>query len=201
MSVQDSATRHPNQLLADLALVMRATAETSRKATLKQCRADAKAYVERLRAGIEAEGLRQAAEDDVVIIGDQSKASVERVRAEAAQRIARRRELLEQELRDYGAAVDREMARVHDRVTAFETEVSHFFESLLEGTDPMAFAAMASQAPDPPAFAESDLQALTTVRAAGAETPGSSGQEEMPAYWWLDSPAKIAARAHPENQA
>ena len=208
--MHESAAHHPNQFLADLTSVMRATAETSRQAALDQNRADAKAYVERLRARAGAEVLRQTAEDDLAVIQNQSKASIDEVRAEAERRIARRRELLEDELGDCGAAVEREMGRVQERVSTFEREVSDFFEGLLEGADPAAFAAMASHAPDPPTFGESDLEALAgelrdkheaAVRAAAAEEPSPGGSGGLPDHWWLDSPSKLAARAKPEPPA
>ena len=217
--MNESAAHHPNRFLADLTSAMRATAETARQSTLQQCKADAKAYVEQLHARTddEAQELRKAAEVDVTTIRERSKAKVERIRVETEQRIARRRELLEQELQEYNAAIELEIARVQDRVTAFESEVSLFFEQLLQGAgaDPTTFATMASQVPDPPAFTELDRQALASelrakreaaARAAAAEATGPDGSnghkdEELPDFWWLDSPATLAAHAHGEDSA
>jgi uncharacterized protein (DUF885 family) len=207
MSVE-GMTAH-DQLLANLATAMRATAETARQATLDQCKVDAKAYGERLHARSEDERqeLHKAADDDVATIEARSKASIARVRAEAEQRIERRRELLEQELQEYHSAVDREIERVQEKVTAFEQEVSQFFEQLLERADPGEFASMASRAPNPPPFTEEDLQTLATelqdkhedaVREADEQT--AAPKEELPEYWWLDSPTSITAHAHHEEE-
>ena len=206
MGVEGTTARPPNQLLADLTAVMRATAETSRQATLDQCRVDSAAHVERLRALAKdgGEGIRKATEDDVATIEQESKARVERVRAEAEQRIERRRELLEQELLDYKAAVDREISRVQDKVAAFEAEVSGFFEKMLEDADPTAVASMASQAPVPPPLAELDLDTLAAELRGKHEAAvrtelakGTASDEELPPFWWLDSPAAL----HHDEQA
>ena len=164
MSVNDTAARHPNRFLADLTQAMRSTAETARQATIDQCQADAKTYVEKLHARTddEAASLRKGAEADVSAIRDWSKAEVERIRVETEQRIARRRELLEQELQEYNSAIELEIERVQKRVSGFEEEVAQFFEGLLQEADPTIFASMAAQMPDPPMFAESDRGTLAT---------------------------------------
>jgi hypothetical protein len=158
MSVNETAARHPNRFLADLAQAMRSTAETARQATIEQCQADAKAYTERLHARTddEAASLRKAAEADVSAIRDWSEAEMERIRVETEQRISRRRELLEQELQEYNSAIELEIERVQKRAANFEDDVARFFEKLLQEADPTVFAGMAAQMPDPPQFNGSD---------------------------------------------
>jgi hypothetical protein len=197
----EDAARQPNRLLADLTAVMRATAESGRQTTMDQCQADAAAYLERMRVRREegVKELEKIAAQDQATIESQSKAGVERVRGEADRRITRRREILEQELIEYRAAVDRELERVQERVATFEKEIAEFFEQL-EGSDPATFATMASHAPEQPILAELDLEALgKEVRgkheAARAEAATASGGEELPPGWWLDSPGKPAAEA------
>ena len=162
--MNDTAPRQPNRFMADLTQAMRATAETARQSTIDQCHADAKAYTEQLHARTddEAASLRKSAEADVSAIRDWSKAEVERIRVETEQRIARRRELLEQELQEYNSAIELEIGRVEKRVSAFEEEVAHFFESLLSEPDPTIFASMAAQMPDPPSFEESEQAPVST---------------------------------------
>jgi hypothetical protein len=203
--VNDTAARHPNRFLADLTQAMRSTAETARQATIDQCHADAKEYVEKLHARTddEAGSLRKAAEGDVSAIREWSKAEIERIRVETEQRIARRRELLEQELQEYNSSVETEIERVDKRVKAFEEEVAYFFEQLLRESDPTKFASMAAQMPDPPAFTEEVQAELSTEIKArrdqiiksedllGAETP-----QAKPA-----PPARAAAAAAAEPQA
>jgi hypothetical protein len=164
MIVNETAPRQPNRFMADLTQAMRATAESARQATVEQCHADAKTYTEQLHARTddEAASLRKAAEADVSAIRDWSKAEVERIRVETEQRIARRRELLEQELQEYNSAIELEIGRVEKRVSAFEEEVAHFFESLLSEADPTVFASMAAQMPDPPSFEETEQAPLST---------------------------------------
>ena len=210
--VNESAPRHPNQFLADLTQAMRGAAEAERLDALDRCRADAAAYVERLHGRTETESLQKAAEADVATIRERSKAQVERVRNEAEQRTARRRELLEQELAEYNSAIELEIQSVQDRVDAFVAEIGQFFEKLLQGADPTVFASMASQMPDPPAFAEPDRETLANElrakreqaeqaerRSAGAVSPAgpASGDkpQALPDHWWMDSPAALAGRS------
>ena len=218
ISVNDTAPHHPNRFLADLTQAMRLTAESARLASLDQCDADAKTYVEQLHARTEdeAENLRKSAESDVATIRERSKARVERVRVETEQRIARRRELLDQELQEYNSAIELEIETVQERVSAFETEVAQFFDQLLQGADPTVFATMAAQMPDPPAFAELDREALAyefrakreqaeqAERVAAGEAPPSAGSngekaEVLPDHWWMDSPAALVSRTHQEE--
>lgn len=206
--MNEPATRHPNQFLANLTEAMRSTADTAREAALAECRSAAQARTEQLQAQTElgAIDLRAAAESDVATIGDQSKAQMVAVRAETERRVSLRRDALGHELEELNAAVAREEATVQERVTAYEGEVSRFFERLLEGADPAAFAATASQIPDAPTF-DRDLTTLTADlhtgrnEASGGES-GSNGTkpEDLPDHWWLDSPTKLAARIHEESE-
>ena len=210
--MNESAAHQPNRFLADLTSAMRATAETARQATLDQCKTDAKAYVEQLHVKTEeeAQDLRKAADDDVATIRERSKARIERIRVETDERITRRGQLLEQELQEYNSAIEAEIARVQERVEAFEAELELFFEQLLQSAsaDPTTFASMATQVPDPPAFTELDRQALANelrekreeaVRKTAAEETGPDGsngqKEELPDFWWMDSPATLARSA------
>ncbi len=184
--MNEAAARHPNRFLADLTQAMRSTAETARQATIDQCHADAKAYVEKLHARTddEAASLRKSAEADVSAIREWSKAEIERIRVETEQRIARRRELLEQELQEYNASVELEIERVDKRVGGFEEEVAQFFEQLLQEADPTIFASKAAQMPDPPEFdAESQPEFTTEIKARREEIIRSEdllGTQEAP---------------------
>jgi hypothetical protein len=213
--VNESAPRHPNRFLADLTSAMKTTAESARQATLEQVTAESKAYVEQLhsRTSDGSDSLRRALDEDVATIRERAKIRVERVRSETEQRISRRRQLLEQELQEYNAAVELEIQRVKERVDKFETEVSAFFETLLQGADPTTFATMASQMPDAPAFIELDRETLAhefrisrglvrPVEASPVPTPaGSNGKkEELAEGWWLDSAAGLSARLNPDGE-
>jgi hypothetical protein len=214
INVNESAANRPNRFLADLTAAMRSTAELARDSSLVQCQAEAKTYVEGLqsRTSDGSDILRKDSDEDVSTIRERSKARVERIRAETEQRISRRRELLEQELQEYNAAVELEIERVQQRVSTFEAEVSKFFETLLQGADPTTFATMASQMPDAPAFTDMDretlaqeLRASRQLAAGPAEASAPAGgpnghNEELPDYWWMDSPAALAARKQAEEQ-
>jgi hypothetical protein len=219
ISVNDSAGNHPTRFLADLTQAMRSTAEAARLSTIEQCRLDAQAYAEQVNARTkeESEQFRKSADADVATIREQSKARMELIRQETERRISRRRELLDRDLEEFNAAIGVEVESVQHRVEAFQSEVAEFFERLLQGgADPTVFATMASQIPDPPSFDEldpntlaSDLrarrqQAEQEARATASGTSpaaASTGEtkEALPDHWWLDSPAKLATRAHSEG--
>jgi hypothetical protein len=170
---------------------MRSTAETAKGATVEQCRADAKAYVEQLQART-ADGtgtLRGDCEADLVTIRARAKQQTDRVRAETEQRIATRMEHLEQELADYNVAVEREVQAVEQRVAAYQDEVANFFESLLQGGDPTVLANMAWRMPSPPEF-DPDLQAK---KAAPEIPPGPGSGAPQAAATPPSAPAAPAA--------
>lgn len=152
--MNESAPRPPNRLQADLAKAMRSTAEAAKLASIDPCRAEAEAYIDALRAQTanEAGSIGQTAEADVAGIRLYSEGQVERIHVEAEQRIARRRELLDQELQEYNAGIEIEVKQIEERVVEFQNEVARFFDLLLDGDDPTVFAAMASQMPVPPDF-------------------------------------------------
>jgi len=195
--VNDTAAHHPNRFLADLTQAMRSTAETARQAAIEQCEADAKSYSEVLQArtGEGAASLRQAGEADVSAIHDWSAAEMERIRVETEQRIERRRELLEQELREHASSVEVEIARIQKHVADYEAEVASFFERLLNEADPSVFAGLAAEMPEPPSFGdvengsgEPDLQAPSEeAMRPGDEVTVEVGPETTPSVG--DSPA------------
>lgn len=195
---------HPNRFLADLTQAMRLTAETARQATLEQCVTDAKEYEDRLgaRTADEAGKIRRAAEADVATIREQSRAQMELVRAETDHRVSRRREVLENALDEFTAAVDQEIEAVTERVSAFENEVTVFFERLLEDADPATFTRMASQLPEPPTFADLGPDGLADVlrarreaaEGAAPEVPLIAAEEAAP-----EVPLMAAEEAAPEE--
>jgi hypothetical protein len=175
-SVNDTAPpQTPNRFLANLTLAMKATAETAQVRSIEKVRADAAAYVEHLRTAPESGTIRELAEADVATIRERSKQQMERVRAETEQRVTRRHDLLQQELAEFNTAVELETERVKERVAAFQTEVTRFFDQLLEGADPTVFASMASQMPDPPDFIDLDRAELASELRARREQVAHTG--------------------------
>jgi len=183
INVNELAPHRPNSFLANLAQAMRSTAETAKLASIERCGADAKAYVEQIQARTadEAGAMRSASEADIATIRGRSKAQVERVSVETEQRIARRMELLQQELAESNAAIELEVKSVQERVTAFENEVTRFFDLLPEVADPTVFANMASQMPSPPDFepkretSAKELEGKSRAEIAAARAPLAPG--------------------------
>jgi hypothetical protein len=179
--VNDSGTHYPSRFLSNLTQAMKATAESAQIHSIEKVRAEAAAYVEHLRTHPDADAIREVAEADVATIKDRAKSQVERVRTETEQRIARRLELLQQELTEYNSAIELEIENVKERVANFQGEVARFFDQLLEGADPTVFASLATQMPDPPDFTDLDQEALTGELRARREHLAQSVVEETPA--------------------
>jgi hypothetical protein len=154
--VNSTDTHRPKQFLADLVQAMGEAARAERQATIDQCKSEATEYTERLRASTSgATGdLHRGAVGDVRTIREQSRAAEERVRTVTEERIARRYQRLDEELREYQSAVEAEVHRVGERVQAFEAEVAHVFEQLVQGTDPSSFMKIAARMPSSPAFVD-----------------------------------------------
>jgi hypothetical protein len=162
MSVTSTDTPRPKQFLADLVQAMGAAARAAQQETLDQCRADAMAYTEHLRAGTSGGSgdLHKTAVADVRTIREQAKIAEERVLIVTEQRIARRYQRLEDELQEYRGAIETEAQSVGERLQAFEAEVNQVFEQLVQGTDPLSFVKIAARMPSPPTFADPDPEAI-----------------------------------------
>jgi hypothetical protein len=219
--VNETSAGRPKQFLADLAVAMRSAAAAGRESTIEQCRANAETYVQSLRdEGATGTGdLRKVAADDVAIIRDQSRQITQDLRDETDRRIAQRQALLESSLAEFDAAMAVGLERVERLTAAFEGELARFFEQLADEADPTIFAGLAAHVPAQPDFGEPDPvalvrelrgepEALTPDREPSADRPDTSAEaapaseaappaadEEMPYYWWLDSPASLRAAA------
>ncbi|HJX67430.1 MAG TPA: hypothetical protein VJ258_01755 [Candidatus Limnocylindrales bacterium] len=184
--MNNTATGRPKQFLVDLAQAMRVTAEAERRATIDQCQVNAKAYVENLQSQTSGESasLQQAAVADISTLRSRSKARMDKTRQETELRTSRRYEFLEQELQEYAAAVEGEIERVQDRVQAFEAELAHSFEQLMETSDPSEFTYLAEHMPEAPPFVEPDSATLVQdyrlhhEQAVPSEAAAGSSPEE-----------------------
>ena len=99
--------------------------------------------------------------------------------------------------------MDLEIQSVQDRVTAFQNEVTSFFDQLLQGADPTVFASMASQMPDPPDFVDLDSENLADeLRARREQLARADSGEAEPAAQppELAGPAAAHAQAIQEAQ-
>lgn len=153
-STATSAPRKPSRLIAELAAAMRATAETAREQALSQVEADAAQAVEAIRAG-STEGtaeLRHRADEDIAGIRDWSKTEIARIREETDRRISERKTTLEAQVSGHAAAIERRIEEVQKTVSAYEMEMTEFFERLLGESDPGRLATMAESMPEPPSL-------------------------------------------------
>ena len=211
MSEHEVVSLRHTQFMANLAQAMRTTAETASRATVDQCESDAKGYTQHLRARKDGDtsSLHAAAGTDVKAIGEWSKAEAERIHRETEDRISRRNGQLDEELQDYNSAVDIELERVAERVRAFEAVATGFFERIMAGTDPAAFATMASQLPVSPPFGDPDPAALVRdlrlSRSPQAQPDSVPIADPAPVvvqdHWWMDSPSALAARVRAKADA
>ena len=149
-----TAARKPNKFMADLTKAMQSAAESARSDSMERLSVDAKAHIEAIHADAasEATDLRKRCDDDVAAVREWSKTEIARIREETDERISHRKNKLEREIEDHAAEIESRIERVQARITAFETQMTEFFEKLLAEDDPTRFAAMAESLPEPPSF-------------------------------------------------
>ena len=202
-----AAPRRPTKFLADLARAMRAAAETERQEILDRFRAEAKTFVETIheRSAAEATELRSDADGDIGGIRDWSKAEIARVREETERRITERHSLLDREIEQHAARIERRIELVNGTVVTFEGEMSRFFEALLAEEDPTRFAALAANLPEPPsldAIAARDIEipapAEAVVAAPEPEAESVVEPEPEPDH---EAEAVVEPEAEPEPEA
>jgi hypothetical protein len=138
--------------LAELAVAMRATAEKERERISAKVADDATAHVDkvRARAAIETDELKRLAEEDVQHIEDWSASEMERIRAEADQKIQDRRTSLDEYLQQHDSIIDTEIEGVNAAVRDYNTTLDRYFEELAQSDNPAAIVARAEALPPPP---------------------------------------------------
>jgi hypothetical protein len=185
--------RRPSRFLAELTRAMHAAAEEGRVATLDQLRADGKSAVEGIqsRSADDATVIRRTADEDVARIREWSKAEIARIREETEQRIAARKVELDRELEGHAAVVEAEIEHVQGQVSAFESEMDSFFESLIAEEDPGRFAALAASLPEPPPFTPlSEAERASIVaHATGVAAPDEATEGTDTGEPTTDAPA------------
>jgi hypothetical protein len=173
----DSAVpaRRASKFLADLSRAMQAAAENARSETMTRFETEAKGVVEAIQAGAtdEAAELRRTADDDMTAIREWAKAEIARIREETDARIAERKSALEGEMELHAATIGARTERVATVVTAFETQMTAFFERLNAEEDPTRIATMAETMPEPPSLAD--------VAASVAQPVWTMGTRSAPA--------------------
>jgi hypothetical protein len=157
--------------LSELAVAMRATAERERENIGTRVAQDAAGHVEkvRARAAIETEELRRLAEEDVTHIEEWSASEMDRIRAEADQKIGDRRASLDDYLRQHDAIIDTEIEGVDAAVRDYNTTLDTFFAELAESEDPSVIVARAETLPPPPDLDQVRAQARASAVAMFAQ--------------------------------
>ena len=151
--------------LSELAIAMRATAERERENIGNRVAEDAAGHVEkvRARAAIETEELRRLAEEDVQHIEEWSASEMDRIRAEADQKIGDRRASLDDYLRQHDAIIETEIEGVDAAVRDYNATLDGFFAELAASDDPSAIVARAETLPAPPDLDQVRAQARASA--------------------------------------
>ena len=166
--------------LSELAVAMRGVAGQERERLSARTATDAASHIEdaRGKGATEAESLRQVADDDVAAIETQTEADIERLRADAADRIEQRRAELESALARHATVVDGEVGAIEGALVEYDGELERFMDELDTVTDPSELARRARLLPSRP-----DLDRIREdARAAAlaeieAESPSGSVDE------------------------
>jgi hypothetical protein len=186
--------------LSELAIAMRATAERERENIGTRVSEDAAGHVEkvRARAAIETEELRRLAEEDVQHIEDWSASEMERIRAEADQKIGDRRASLDEYLKQHDAIIETEIEGVDNAVRDYNGTLDAFFAELSQSDDPSAIVARAETLPAPPDLDQVRAQARASAVAMFAQP---DVEEAAPAAEAVEGPAPAAEADAPTAEA
>jgi hypothetical protein len=197
------AARKPNKFMADLTKAMQAAAENARADAMARIGADAKTYIETINetTATEAVDLRKLADDDVAAIRDWSKSEIARIREETDERISHRKASLEREIEAHAASIAARVERVQERVSAFEAQMTGFFERLLAEEDPTRFASMAESLPEPPSF---DSDEPIDIHGLIGDTPYVPAERAVVIEPWPETEAVVetpveTAEAHTDT--
>jgi hypothetical protein len=184
--------------LSELASAMRATAERERETIAARVAEDAAGHIDkvRARAAIETEELRRLAEEDVEHIEEWSRSEMDRIRAEADQKIADRRSSLDDYLKQHDAIIDSEIEGVDAAVAEYGSTLDRFFAELAEAGDPAAIVARAEALPPPPDLDQVRAQARSKAVSIFAE-PGPAPEAE--ASTGVIAEAAVVDEPAPEN--
>ena len=138
--------------LAELAIAMRGVAGQQRERLSARAAEDASAQIDEARSkgADDAAALRQVADEDVASIEAWADAEVERLRGEAADRIATRRSELDAAIERNDAIVEDEVGAVERALTDYDASLTSFMAELEGVTDPSALADRASLLPARP---------------------------------------------------
>lgn len=176
-------SRRATKFMAELSRAMQVAAENARAETMSRFEVEAKGVVETIHAAAtdEAADLRRKADDDVAAIREWSKAEIARIREETEARIAARKNGLDGEMEQHAASVEARVERVGAVVSAFETQMTSFFERLNAEEDPTRIATMAETMPDPPSLADvaASVAGQPVADASASSEPGSPSQPSV----------------------
>ncbi len=151
--------------LSELALAIRSAAARERERIATVVADDAARHREKARelAAGEAMAFQQLAEEDVTEIEAWADREVERIREDAAKRIADRRSDLDVALQQQETILEAEIDEIDSAVGAYSTSLDTFFEDLDEATDLSDIAGRAGSVPNPP-----NLEDVRTLARASA---------------------------------
>jgi len=179
------------KFLGDLARVMQATAAAEQARNAEGTEQRRQAHIDSIRARetLEAEELRELAEQDVTGIDAWSEGEIERIKLERERRIASRREQLQTRLEEHRSVIAREVVAVEAAVAAYRAEIDRYFGRLGTETDPVAIARHAGDQPKFPELAligpgdapvatdDGDLASSTPTSGAAAADDGPRDDE------------------------
>ena len=161
---------------------MHAAASRERARITELMAADARAHIEKAhaRAAIEADAMRQMADEEIRGIQTWSTQEVKRIRREATRRTKERRLDLASYLERHESMIATEIAGVGTAIAEYSAQLDRFVEDLVGSSDPAEIARLADLVPAPP-----DLDAArATARAAAVtafELEDDPGDQDTPA--------------------
>jgi hypothetical protein len=192
----------------ELARAMQAVVERQRETTKAEVDTTTSDHLERVRwrAAAEAEELRRMAQQDIDAIKAWQEAEAERIRAEAARRIADRGDALDGHLARHATLIGSEVDQIERVVADYQLQLGHYFDRLMSESNPVMIARLADQMPEPPDLAQiggdARADALATVTAEPwADTSGPAAAAPELESESDSGPATAESELGPESDA
>jgi hypothetical protein len=172
----EGSSEPPPEFLRELITAMRKVADDARQGGIEQLRSQAEDAIRAIESDAEKRrgDLRARAEADIAGVGEWARAEAERIKSEAEQRVASRREQLEQQLAADETRTEAGTKALRARVADYERELEAYHAQLSAITDPAAFAAAAKRMPHPPSLvphAEAPAEAPSEPAPTSPATP------------------------------
>lgn len=185
--------------LAELVRAMQTTAGVERVRIDEDTERRRQAHIDqvRTREAVEADRIRELADEDMKAIEAWATGETKRIQAERKRRATERHEKLETSLAEHRSKIDQEVDRVEEAIATYRADVEAFFAGLESESDLVLIAQRAARRPTFPALDAAAQGAAMGAEPAFAEAlPPVFDEAATDARTGADEPAVVGVMDH-----